>query len=140
MQPTLTHAGVVYPWQCDHNGHMNVMWYVGKFDEATWTLFAGLGITPDYLRQSGCGLVAVEQSISYKKEFIAGDTLSIHSRLLEAHAKSLRFEHVMRKNGEAEIAATTSLTGVHIDLTTRRSRPFPINLSDDLIRVAERLP
>lgn len=24
----LTHRGVVYPWQCDHMGHLNVMWYV----------------------------------------------------------------------------------------------------------------
>jgi acyl-CoA thioesterase FadM len=31
-----TYRGVVYPWHCDHMGHMNVMWYVGKFDEATW--------------------------------------------------------------------------------------------------------
>jgi acyl-CoA thioester hydrolase len=27
-----TYRGAVYPWHCDHMGHMNVMWYVGKFD------------------------------------------------------------------------------------------------------------
>jgi acyl-CoA thioester hydrolase len=32
----LSYRGAVYPWQCDHMGHMNVMWYVGKFDKATW--------------------------------------------------------------------------------------------------------
>lgn len=36
-----TYRGTVYPWQCDHMGHMNVMWYAGKFDEATWQLHAG---------------------------------------------------------------------------------------------------
>ena len=35
-----TCRGTVYPWQCDHMNHMNVMWYVGKFDEATWNLTA----------------------------------------------------------------------------------------------------
>ena len=40
-----TYRGAVYPWHCDHMGHMNVMWYVGKFDEATWNLFATLGVT-----------------------------------------------------------------------------------------------
>jgi len=35
-----TYRGIVYPWHCDHMGHMNVMWYVAKFDEATWTLMA----------------------------------------------------------------------------------------------------
>jgi acyl-CoA thioesterase FadM len=33
--PVVTHRGTIYPWHCDHMGHMNVMWYVGKFDEAT---------------------------------------------------------------------------------------------------------
>ena len=40
-----TYRGTVYPWQCDHVGHMNIMWYVGKFDEANWNLFARLGPT-----------------------------------------------------------------------------------------------
>ena len=40
-----TYRGTVYPWHCDHMGHMNVMWYVGKFDEATWNLFALLGLS-----------------------------------------------------------------------------------------------
>lgn len=41
-----THRSVVYPWHCDHMGHMNVMWYAGKFDEATWALFHAIGLTP----------------------------------------------------------------------------------------------
>jgi acyl-CoA thioester hydrolase len=32
-------------------GHMNVMWYVGKFDEATWNLFATLGVTTAFLKE-----------------------------------------------------------------------------------------
>ncbi len=47
----LTLRGVVYPWQCDHMGLLNVMYYVGRFDEATWTLFASVGITPSFLRE-----------------------------------------------------------------------------------------
>ena len=29
----VTYRGTVYPWHCDHIGHMNVMWYSGKFDD-----------------------------------------------------------------------------------------------------------
>jgi acyl-CoA thioester hydrolase len=63
-----THRGAVYPWHCDHMGHMNVMWYVGKFDEATWNLFASLGVTPAYLREQSRALAAVQQNITYKRE------------------------------------------------------------------------
>ena len=33
-----TYRGVVYPWQMDHMGHMNVRFYSARFDEATWRL------------------------------------------------------------------------------------------------------
>lgn len=52
----LTYRGAVYPWNCDHVGHMNVMWYVGKFDEATWCFLADLGLTPGALRARGRGM------------------------------------------------------------------------------------
>jgi hypothetical protein len=73
MEQEATYRGTVYPWQCDHVGHMNIMWYVGKFDEANWNLFARLGLTPSYLRGSGRGMAAVQQNITYKRELLAGD-------------------------------------------------------------------
>ena len=30
-----TYVGAVYPWQCDQVGHMNVAFYVARFDEGT---------------------------------------------------------------------------------------------------------
>jgi len=57
----ITYRGTVYPWQCDHMGHMNVMWYVGKFDGATWQLFSALGLTPAFLRRENRGMAAVDQ-------------------------------------------------------------------------------
>jgi acyl-CoA thioester hydrolase len=38
-----SYRGTVYPWQWDHVGHMNIMWCVGKFDEANWNVFASSG-------------------------------------------------------------------------------------------------
>ena len=71
----LTYKGAVYPWHCDHMGHMNVMWYVGKFDEATWSYFASLGLTPAKLRDNARGMAALEQNLTYKREVLPGDTL-----------------------------------------------------------------
>src|SRR5512144_1908700 len=61
----ITYRGTIYPWHCDHVGHMNVMWYVGKFDEATWHFFNLLGLSPTFLRTAKRGMAAVEQHISY---------------------------------------------------------------------------
>jgi acyl-CoA thioester hydrolase len=121
----LTYKGTVYPWHCDQMGHMNVMWYVGKFDEATWHLFHALGLTPQFLRDNKRGMVAVEQTVKYRRELLAGDLITVHSTVLEVKDRSIRFAHEMRKVDTDEIAATTTFTGVHLDTVTRRACPFP---------------
>jgi acyl-CoA thioester hydrolase len=124
MDQGATYRGTVYPWQCDHVGHMNIMWYVGKFDEASWNLFARIGLTPTYLRETGCGMAAVQQNISYKRELLAGDIVEVKSELLEVGVKSIRFSHEMRNAESGEIAATCEITGVHMDRQARKSVPF----------------
>ena len=119
-----TYRGTVYPWQCDHVGHMNIMWYVGKFDEANWNLFARIGLTPSYLRQSGRGMAGVQQNISYKRELLAGDIVEIKSSLLEIRERSIRFRHEMRNGETGEVAAVCEITGVHMDREARKSAPF----------------
>jgi len=123
--PILTSLGVVYPWQCDHMGHMNVMWYTGKFDEATWHLLALIGLTPTYLREQKRGMVAVQQETTYKRELLAGDLISIQSGVIEIREKVVRFYHEMLNAQTKELAAKTTLTGVHLDTETRKACPFP---------------
>ena len=110
----LTYRGTVYPWHCDHVGHMNVMWYVGKFDEATWHFFNALGLTPTYLRTDSRGMAAVDQHISYIHELLAGDVVTVRTTLLEFKEKSLRFTHEMVLDETNEVVARTTLKGVHL--------------------------
>jgi acyl-CoA thioester hydrolase len=123
-EPLLTYRGTVYPWHCDHVGHMNVMHYVGKFDEATWHLFNALGLTPSYLRKARRGMAAVDQHISYLRELHAGDVVTVRTTLLEFKEKSLRFRHEMVNDETGEVAATTTLKAVHLDAELRKSCAF----------------
>ena len=120
----LSYRGVVYPWHCDQMGHMNVMWYTGKFDEATWNLFAELGLTQAYLAANGRGMAAVEQTTRYLRELVAGDTVTITSRLVEVREKVLRFEHAMVRTTDGTLAATSAITGVHLDTALRKACAF----------------
>jgi len=90
-----TFQGTIYPWNCDHMGHMNVQFYVAKFDQATWNLVAQIGLTSSYFRQNNKGMVALEQNIKYKKELIPGDNIFIESEIIEIKEKTIRFIHVM---------------------------------------------
>jgi acyl-CoA thioester hydrolase len=120
----LTYRGTVYPWHCDHVGHMNVMWYVGKFDEATWHLFHAIGLTRPYLQSAQRGMAAVDQHISYLQELHAGAVISVRTRVLEVKERSLRFEHEMVDEATASVAARTTLKAVHLDTVRRKSAAF----------------
>jgi acyl-CoA thioester hydrolase len=131
-----TYRGAVYPWHCDHMDHMNVMWYVGKFDEATWNFFAMLGLTPAFLRDNGRGMAAVEQRIAYQRELHAGDTVVVRTGMLEGREKVIRFVHEMRNAVTDEVSAITVLTGVHMDTVARKSCALPPEV---LARARERV-
>ncbi|GAB4356291.1 MAG: acyl-CoA thioesterase [Gammaproteobacteria bacterium] len=120
-----TYRGAVYPWHCDHVGHMNVMWYVGKFDEATWQLFSHFGITAGYLRENRRGMAALEQNIRYLRELHAGDVITVRSAILEVTNKVVKFVHEMHNAGDQTLAAVARLTGVHLDTEKRASCALP---------------
>jgi acyl-CoA thioester hydrolase len=132
-RPLITYRGSVSQWQCDHMGHMNVMWYVAKFDEATWQLFAVLGLTGARLRAERIGMAGVEAHIEYKRELFPGDVVTVTSTLIEVKDKVLRFAHEMKRDDTGELAARTVLVAVHLDTVTRKARPLP-----DDVRAAAR--
>lgn len=129
LESLVTYRGAVYPWHCDHVGHMNVMWYVGKFDEATWQFFNALGLTPCYLRAAKRGMAAVDQHISYIRELHAGDVVSVRTRLIGFKEKSVQFLHEMSEDERGEIVAKTTLKAVHLDTEQRKSCAFAAEIA-----------
>ena len=128
----ITYRGTVYPWHCDHVGHMNVMWYVGKFDEATWHYFHEVGLTPSWLRENRRGMAAVDQHIAYLAELHAGDIVTVTTASLEVKAKSLKFVHEMRNDETMEVSAFATITGVYMDTVGRKACPIPIDIAKRL--------
>ena len=125
----LAFRGTVYPWQLDHMGHMNVMHYVNMFDQATWNLFAAVGLTASFLRGAGRGTAAVDQHLTYARELFPGDTVSVHSVMLEVKERSLRFRHTMRHDESGTTAATCVLKAVYIDSAARKSVALPTDIA-----------
>ena len=125
MKRLNTFKGVVYPWYCDHMGHMNVQHYISKFDEATWNIFAHVGLTGRYMKANNTGMVAVDQRIIYKLELLPGDNIFIESEILDIENKKIHFKHFMYRLGTNEIVSETTMLGVCIDTVTRKSKALP---------------
>lgn len=121
----ITHRGCVYIRECDHMGHLNVAYYVQKFDQATWNFFADVGLTLEYIRENKIVLAAVEQVITYKRELLPGDVLIIRTKLLELAGKKIRFRHVMTHGVTGEESAITDQLALCVDADARKSRLFP---------------
>jgi len=126
----ITYRGVVYPHECDHLGHLNVARYVAKFDEASWNLMALFGVDTAYFEEDRRAFAAVDQHVQYKRELVAGDTVTIRSSVQAIGGRTCRFFHEMTNNGSGEIAATCGFIVAHMDLDARRAVDVPQDLID----------
>ncbi|MGV3572244.1 MAG: acyl-CoA thioesterase [Ramlibacter sp.] len=119
-----THLGRVAPCECDHLGHMNVQFYVARISDAAWHVMASIGITPSFIRERRQAPAAVRQEIAYLRELRAGDLLRVDSGLLEASEKRLTFYHRLTNLESGQVAMTSKVYTVNMDLDARRAAPL----------------
>lgn len=129
-----TYRGIVYPWDCDAMGHVNVAVYTRIFDEANWHLHSGLGMTRADIERTGHGFVAVENRVVYKRELGAGALLRVVSTVVEVREKVLRVLHRLRHAEEGYLAAENEGVTCAFDMSARRAMPWP----DTVRQAAER--
>ncbi|WP_259779319.1 acyl-CoA thioesterase [Aestuariispira ectoiniformans] len=132
MREVLTFKGTVYPWHCDHMGHMNVMWYTGRFDEATWAFLGLFGLKRDFFEHNNIGMAALEQTVNYLRELHAGDQIEVYSHLVEVRPKVMRFAHRMVHVDSGETCAKIINTAACLDTGLRKAREFPAEVHQKL--------
>jgi acyl-CoA thioester hydrolase len=128
-QLPLSNRATVTDGHLDLMGHMNVRHYVGFFDDATWHLFAGIGMDHQYYTTSGNGSFALQQFIFYLAEVRADETVAIRSRFHGRTDKRFHFTHFMINETTGKLAATSEMLGSHANLTARRTAPFPPHIA-----------
>lgn len=127
----------VRPEWIDYNGHMNVAYYVLAFDYVTDAFFEYLGLGQEYLNTANCSTFAAEMNVSYVREVHEGDPLAFRSWLLGYDAKRLHYYHEMYHAEEGWLAAGCELMSLHIDMSIRRTAPFPARTAAWLDEVAK---
>src|SRR5574341_860573 len=125
----LSHRATIRPDFLDEMGHMNVRWYAVIFDDATWTFFDQIGLSIAYFKRENTGMFALQQYIRYLAEVRVGENIAIRTRVMARTAKRLHFMHFMVNETTSVLAATVENVGSHMDMTIRRTSPFPPYLS-----------
>ena len=123
-----TFRAVVYPWHCDHQGHMTTMHYVGMFDAAFWQLLSVQGFTRAFFEAHKTGFADVRDTIQYLAELPAGSPVVIESGLTKVGNTSVASFNRMLDSETGTLAATSEKVTVYFDLEARRKTPLPADL------------
>ena len=105
----------------DHNGHMNMGYYVVVFDLATDEFMRWIGLDPEHRRVQRVTTFCLEAHVSYHREVREDDPLRFTTQLLGHDAKRLHYIHAMYHSTEGYLAATNELVSLHVALDTRRA-------------------
>ena len=123
--PQQAYRTLVKPEWIDHNGHVNVAFFVVAFDEATDAVYEKWGLGLEYPATSGCSVFTLGMNVDYRGELFEGDAIEIATSLIDHDSKRIHYFHQMYHDGTGNLVATNECLCMNVNLTTRRSQPFP---------------
>ena len=95
MSSPFEYESSVRPDWIDHNGHMNVAYFVAAFDEATDAVYETWGLGLDYPEASGCSVFTLGMNVDYCAELFEGDAIRIVSTLVDRDDRRIHYFHEM---------------------------------------------
>ncbi|MEU0440232.1 acyl-CoA thioesterase [Streptomyces sp. NPDC006186] len=106
-------------YETDTQGHLNQAVYLNYAEHARWSLLQAAGITQKQLVSTGVGPVALETTVRYRRELLAGDEVDVTCAFLWGEGKTFRMEQQIRKTDGTLAAEITGVGGL-LGLKTRR--------------------
>jgi acyl-CoA thioester hydrolase len=127
LRPALFLSSVmqIEPQWIDYNGHLNMAYYNVMFDRAIDELWLKLGIGPGYMRERQGSTFTAECHVRYLREIHLGDPVQVSILLVGADEKRLHTFEELRHAGEGWLSATSENMTIHIDMSARKTAPFP---------------
>jgi acyl-CoA thioester hydrolase len=122
--PSLVEA-TVEPEFIDFNGHMNIRHYLDSCAESAELLCRAVGIDEAYRRDRRMGVFTAEHHLWYLSELQAGDSFSVHTRVLDRSDKVGHLMAFLVDRSRERLSCTVEIVFVHVGMDDRRPRPFP---------------
>ena len=119
----------VLPAWIDHNGHMNLAYYVLVFDHATRALLEILSLDSAYCLSTGKGMHVAETHTRYLRELLVGAPISALTRVVAADTSRLHIVQEMFHAEERFRAAIQERLLCHLVLSDRTPAAFPAKIS-----------
>ena len=123
--PLVSSVMHVEPGWIDYNGHLNMAYYNVLFDRAVDEAYELLGCGLDYVERTKHSCYAAEVHLRYLRELHAGDRVRVTFQLLGYDAKRMHYFEQLFHADEGWLAATSENMVLHVDMTARKTAPFP---------------
>jgi acyl-CoA thioester hydrolase len=99
-------------YETDVQGHLNQAVYLNYAEHARWSLLRAAGIGQADLIGKGVGPVALETTVRFKRELVAGDEVEVTCAFDWDGGKTFRFEQTIRKTDGTVAAEITAVVGL----------------------------
>ncbi|WP_406442192.1 acyl-CoA thioesterase [Streptomyces sp. NBC_00631] len=123
-------------YETDVQGHLNQAVYINYAEHARWSLLQTAGISQARLIGRGVGPVALETTIRYRRELLAGDEVDVGCAFEWSGGKTFRIlQKITRADGT--LAAEVDAVGGLLDLKARKLVADPREIFEELTSAPE---
>ncbi|AXL91758.1 thioesterase [Streptomyces sp. CB09001] len=111
-------------YETDTQGHLNQSVYLNYAEHARWSMLQAAGIRQADLVARGVGPVALETTLRFQRELLAGDEVTVSCAFEWGEGKTFRIRQLITKT-DGTVAAEVEAVGGLMDLSERRLVPDP---------------
>ncbi len=106
-------------YETDTQGHLNQAVYLNYAEHARWVMLQAAGIRQADLVALGVGPVALETTLRFRRELLAGEEVEVTCAFEWGEGKTFRITQVIRK-ADGTVAAEVDSVGGLMDLRERK--------------------
>ncbi|MDT0202703.1 thioesterase family protein [Nocardioides sp. AE5] len=121
----------------DGNDHLSVHHVVELAAHGAHELLVGCGLTDERRSRTGKGVFTAEHHLAYLHEVRQGARLTVHTRILDRSERAVLMAAFVVDQSRMRTASLLRTVVVSVDLSTRRSVPFPDDVAGALDRLLE---
>jgi len=133
----------IEPHWIDYNGHLNMAYYNVLFDRAVDEVYEVLGLGLDYVKATQRSTFTAEVHVRYLRELLVDAPVRVTFRLLAFDLKRMHYFEELFHAEEGWLSATSENMALNVDLTVKKTAPFPGNVMARLAQMKaahDRLP
>jgi len=134
-----TYKGAVQTFECDSNRHMNVMYYINKFELGGRNMSMELGLNKAFLEPHNLGIAVVEHQIIYKREVFEDDIIHVYSYPTDCSNKVFTVCHEMYNVEHNRLSAKMLAKLVIFNMSTRKAIMIPDQIRKNIEELKQKI-